>query len=97
MTLGWTKALAFNLMYDNQWLASRTDALYGLTGRAIVRSADGSAGRHVGQEADAFFTYRVGSYTFGGGYGYFFNGEVVRKLTPNSPPTYAYAFSSFSF
>jgi hypothetical protein len=97
ITLGWTKALSFNLMYDNQWLASRTDALYNLNGRAIVRSPDGTAGRHVGQEADAFFTYRIGSYTFGGGYGYFMNGEVVRKLTPNSPPTYAYAFSSYSF
>ncbi|HEY3440370.1 MAG TPA: alginate export family protein [Paludibaculum sp.] len=95
--LGLTKRLAANLMYDSIWLASRRDALYNGSGRAIVRSADGSAGRHVGQELDGYVTCNAGPYLFGGGYGYFFNGEVIRKLTPGAAPTYIYVFSSYSF
>ena len=96
-SLGLTKRVAFNLMYDSIWLASRRDALYNGSGKAIVRSADGSAGRHVGQELDGFVTCKAGPYLFGGGYGYFFNGEVIRKLTPGATPTYVYVFSSYSF
>lgn len=96
-TLGLTKSLAVNVMYDSIWLASRRDALYNGSGKSIARSADGSAGQHVGQGLDAFLTCKVGPYLFGGGYGYFFNGEVIRKLTPGAAPSYAYIFSSYSF
>lgn len=96
-TLGVTRRLAFHLMYDSIWLASSRDALYNISGRAIVRSADGSAGRHVGQEVDGYATYKYGPYMFGGGYGYFFRGAVIRNLTPGASPSYAYVFSAYSF
>ncbi len=53
-TLRIGKNLALNFMYDNLWLASPRDALYNLQGRAIAQSITGTAGRHVGQEADVF-------------------------------------------
>ena len=57
-TATWTgkPGLTVNLMYNNSWLADRRDALYNSQGRAIARSADGSAGSHIGQELDLFFT-----------------------------------------
>jgi hypothetical protein len=96
-TLGWTKNLAFNLMYNEFWLASARDGFYNGSGKLIARSADGSAGRHVGREADAFFTYRYRQFQFGAGYGFFFNGAVVIKTTPGASPSYVYVFQTYSF
>ena len=65
--LGLTKALAVNAMYNSWWLASSRDALYSSSGRAIARSMDGFSGRHIGQEADLFGTYKFHHFTFGFG------------------------------
>ena len=91
-----TKNVAIHFMYDNYWLANRKDALYNGSGKAIVRSASGSAGRHVGQETDCFGTYRHGHFTFGAGYGHVFAGEFIQKTTPGVGSTYLYVFHSYS-
>ena len=95
-TYGLTKSLAINFMYDSLWLANVNDGLYNLSGRQIVRSATGTAGRHVGQEADIFGTYKFGRFQFGAGYGHFFSGEFVRKTTPGINPTYLYIFHTYT-
>ncbi len=95
-TLGLTKSLAINFMYDNFWLANVKDGLYNLNGRQIVRSPTGNAGRHVGQEADVFGTYKYRHFRFGAGYGHFFSGEFVRNTTKGIGPTYVYIFHTFT-
>jgi hypothetical protein len=95
-TLGVTKQLAMNFMYSNSWLASVRDSLYSGPGKSIARSAAGTAGRHVGQEADVFATFKYGRLQFGGGYGRFFAGEFIRKTTPGVSPTYVYVFQSYT-
>ncbi len=95
-TLGITKAFAVNLMYDSWWLASTRDALYSASGKAIARSAAGTAGRHVGQETDLFATYKIQRFTFGAGYGRMFKGEFVRNTTPGIEPTYLYVFHTYT-
>jgi hypothetical protein len=96
-TLAVTRALAVNFMYNNYWLACVRDGLYNGSGKSIARSADGSAGRHVGQEADLFATYRYRHFLFGAGYGHMFAGEFLRKATPGAGPTYMYLFHSYAF
>jgi hypothetical protein len=97
-TLAVGRRLALNVMYDSYWLASGKDALYNGSGRVISRSAAGTAGRHVGQEADVFATCKVGQrWTVGGGYGYFIAGEFIRKTTPGAGPSYVYFFHTYSF
>jgi Alginate export len=95
-TLGITRNLAFNFMYDNYWLASLKDGLYNGSGKLIVRSAAGAAGRHVGQETDFYGTYKFGHFTVGAGYGRFFSGQFIQKTTPGIGPTYLYVFHSYS-
>lgn len=95
-TLGLTKALAFNVMYDCSWLASRKDALYNGSGKAIARSPAGNAGRYVGQEIDAFMTVKIRRLTFGAGYGHFIAGEFIRKTTPGISPSFLYFFQSYT-
>jgi hypothetical protein len=96
-TLQLTKPLAFSFMYDNWWLASPTDSLYNGSGASLVRSPEGTAGKHVGQEADFFATYKVLGWTFGGGFAHVFAGEFLRKTTPGVNTRYLYMFQSYTF
>ena len=96
-TVGLTKNVAVNFLYDELWLASAKDALYNSSGKAIAVSAIGAAGRHVGREPDTFVTWKIHHFTFGAGYGYLFAGEFIRKTTRGVGPSYAYLFHSYSF
>lgn len=96
-TLNLTKAFALNVMYTNEWLFSASDGLYNSQGKSIALSAYGTAGTHVGQELDAFLTYRYGAHLLGAGFGHFFKGEFIRSTTPNINPRYFYVFQEYSF
>ena len=96
-TFGITKNLSLNFMYDNIWLASASDSLYNGSGKSIVKSANGTAGRHVGQGTDLFGTYKYKHFLLGAGYGYWFAGEFIRNTTPGISPTYVYLFHTYSF
>ena len=95
-SFGLTKNFALNFMYDNFWLANLKDGVYNGSGKLIVRSATGIAGRHVGQETDLFGAYKYGHFTFGAGYGRFFSGQFIQKTTPGIGPTYLYVFHTYS-
>jgi hypothetical protein len=93
-----TKHLTGNFMYDNWWLASRTDSLYDGQGRSIVRSASGTAGRHIGQEYDLFATYQASEHLrFGAGIAKVLPGEFLRNTTPHPNIVYFHFFQSYSF
>lgn len=93
-----TRRLTLTWMYDTYWLASARDALYNGSGNVVSRSAAGTAGRHVGQEADVFAAWKVDRHwTVGAGYGHFFTGEFVRKTTAGVNPRYLYFFHTFGF
>jgi hypothetical protein len=96
-TLNVTKTFAVNLMYSNEWLDSRTDALYNSQGTSISISKSGTAGTHVGQELDSFVTYQAGPHLLGAGFGHFFKGEFVDATTAHINPRYFYVFQQYSF
>lgn len=89
---------AVSSFYHSYWLASARDALYGASGAAVVRSIDGTAGKHVGQSVDGQFMYALSRQTqIGAGYAYFRTGKFLKNTTPgksyNAPyVTVAYAF-----
>jgi len=91
------KGLAFNVMYDNFWLAAARDSLYNGQGKAIVTDPKGASGRHVGQELDGFGTYSRSGFVFGAGFGHFFKGEFLDRMTPGVNTRYLYLFQSYSF
>lgn len=90
------KNFTLSCMYFDFRLASARDGLYGASGKQIARSAAGTAGTHVGQEADLFGTYKYGHFTFGAGYGHFFTGQFVNKTTPGVGPAYLYLFHTYT-
>ncbi len=96
-TLRIGKNLSLNFMYDNLWLVSARDSIYSLQGRPILRSVNGTAGRHVGHEADLFAVRRWGAMQFGAGFAHLFKGEFLKNTTPGVNTRYMYIFQSYSF
>jgi hypothetical protein len=96
-TLRIGKNFALNFMYDNLWLASPRDALYSGQGRPLAQSLRGTAGRHVGHEADLFAVRKFGGIQIGFGFAHLFKGEFLRKTTPGVNTRYLYIFQSYSF
>jgi hypothetical protein len=92
-----SKSFSLNAMYDNYWLVDAKDALYSGAGKALLRAAAGNAGRHVGQEADVFGTFRYGHLQFGAGYAHFISGGFVKKTSPAINPAYVYMFHNYTF
>jgi hypothetical protein len=84
--------------YHSFWLASATDALYTASGAAVTRSANGSAGRHVGQELDAqaIYTYSP-QLQIGGGYAHVIPGEFLDITTPGRAYNYSYLMVTYVF
>jgi len=65
------------------WLADPHDAMYNSSGTAVVRKADGSAGRFVGWEFDSLVSYAVSrQFQTGAGYAHLFPGEFLHRTTP---------------
>ena len=71
--------------------------LYNSQGGSIAVSKKGTAGKHVGQELDAFLTYTYGANVFGAGFGHLFKGGFIMNTTPQVNPRYFYVFQQYSF
>jgi len=82
--------------YHSFWLADRHDGLYGVNSALIVRVADGSAGRFVGQELDVQAVWNASKTTqIAGGYAYLFPGTFLKSTTPGS--AYGFPFVSVNY
>ena len=77
--------LKVSAAYNSFWLADPRDGLY-VGGKAIARSADGSAGTHIGQQADVQSLWTLpGGTQINVGYGRLFPGEFLRRTTAGVP------------
>jgi hypothetical protein len=84
--------------YHSFWLASATDALYSASGAVVIRSPNGSAGRHVGQELDAQATYAYSpQLQIGGGYAHLMPGGFLETTTPGRAYNYSYLMVTYVF
>jgi hypothetical protein len=93
-----TNTISMAVEYNNWFLASAKDALYAASGAAVVRSAAGTAGTHVGQELDISGKWQVRKpLLVGAGFGYIFPGEFLKKTTPGTPYTYPYVMAVWKF
>ena len=82
--------------YHSFWLADRHDGLYGVNSALIVRVADGSAGRFVGQELDVQALWNTSkTIQIAGGYAYLFPGTFLKNATPGS--AYGFPFVSVNY
>jgi hypothetical protein len=84
--------------YDAWWLADPHDGLYTAASTLVVRVANGSAGRFVGQELDGFVAYNFSKqFQFGGGFGHIFPGTFLNHATQGQSYNFPYATTTFVF
>lgn len=84
--------------FSSYWLADAHDALYNTAGAAVVRRADGSAGRFVGTEVDAMVNYTYSKQLqIGGGCVHLFPGTFLNKTTPGKAYNYPYLMLTATF
>ena len=84
--------------YSGVWLADARDALYNASGSAVVRVADGSAGRWVGQEIDGLGAYRLArAMRVGAGLAHILPGTFLKRATPGLGYTLPYVFFDTQF
>jgi len=84
--------------YHSWWLADVHDGLYNAGSGLIARVADGSAGRHVGHEADIQAVYAVtGEIQLSGGYARIFPGAFLRNATPGETHQFSYVMINYLF
>jgi hypothetical protein len=78
------------------WLASATDSLYNTSGGSIVRNTTGSAGTHIGQEADGYTWYELNRHVnVGVGFAHIFPGEFLTKMEKG--PNFSYPYFALNF
>lgn len=88
------KSIAIIPSYHQMWLASARDGLYATNNAIVARRADGSAGRHVGQEFDLTGTFAVNkTFTIAAGFAHLHAGGFLRKATRDG---HNYSFPFFS-
>jgi hypothetical protein len=93
-----TTKLSLSGFYNSWWLASTRDGLYNAVGTLVVRVADGSAGRHVGQEADFQTAFAISpQIQLGGGYAHIFPGTFLQHATPGKRYQFSYLMVTYLF
>ena len=82
--------------YLDFWLASATDSLYNASGESIVRNLAGTAGRHIGEEADVYTWYEINRHlNFGVGFAHIFPGQFLSMMEKG--PSYSYPYFALNF
>jgi hypothetical protein len=78
------------------WLASATDSLYNTSGGSIVRNALGTAGTHVGNEADFYTWYELNRHVnVGVGFAHIFPGQYLTVMEKG--PNFSYPYFALNF
>jgi hypothetical protein len=88
----------FTETYENFWLASARDALYSTSGALVAQSLAGAAGRHVGQEVDAWAERNWRDVLLiGFGYARVLTGTFLNRTTGGKDYNYPFVFLTYRF
>jgi len=84
--------------YENFWLNTQNDALYGTSGAISIAADPASPSRHVGQEVDLIGEYKLDNSLLGGlGYGRFFTGKFLRSASQGHDFNYPFVYVTYRF
>ena len=82
--------------YLDFWLASAADGLYNTSGGTIVRDTTGRAGKHIGEEVDAYTWFELNAHVnFGMGVGHLMPGNFIEATTKGPHLNYPYFVINF--
>jgi hypothetical protein len=87
----WTLTEVFN----DLWLATNNDAVYGSSGAIAISAHPGATSNHLGIELDLIAEYRQNHHVFG--FAHLFTGRFLNEATHGKDYNYPFAYVTYSF
>lgn len=88
----------FTEMFDDLWLATKNDAVYGTSGAIGIAADPRATSKHLGTELDLIAEYKQNRHvTYGLGFAHIFTGPFLRQATPGKDYNYPYGYVTYVF
>jgi len=88
----------FTEVFNDLWLATKNDAVYGSSGAIAIPAHPGSTGNHLGIEVDLIVDYRRDHHvTYGFGLAHLFTGRFLNEATRGKDYNYPFAYVTYGF
>lgn len=85
-------------IFDDIWLASKYDAIYGTNGAVAVAAHPTATSTHVGTELDLISQYKPNRHiTYGLGYARLFTGTFLAEATKGKDYNYPFTYATYVF
>jgi uncharacterized membrane protein len=85
-------------MWDDLWLATKYDAVYGTNGAAAIAAHPNATSKHLGYELDLNLAYKADAHiTYGLGMGHIFTGNYLNEATNGKDYTYPFTYVTYVF
>lgn len=84
--------------YEDFWLATKGDGLYGNSGKLSIAAAPMATSRHIGREIDVTAEYQANrAMTFGFGYAHLFAGQFLKETSGGKDYNYPFVYGVYHF
>jgi len=85
-------------MFDDLWLATKNDAVYGTSGAIGIAADPRATSKHLGEELDLIAEYKQNQHvTYGLGFAHIFTGPFLKQAAPGRDYNYPYAYITYIF
>jgi hypothetical protein len=85
-------------VFDDLWLATRNDAVYGSSGAIAVPAHPSATSNHLGTELDLIGEYRPNHHvTYGFGLAHLFTGRFLNEATRGKDYNYPFVYVTYGF
>lgn len=85
-------------VFNDLWLASKNDAVYGSSGAITIAADPRATSKHLGTELDLIAHYKQNQHvTYGFGFAHIFTGAFINQTTPGKDYNYPYAYVTYIF
>ena len=85
-------------VFDDLWLATKNDAVYGSSGAIAVPAHPGATSNHIGTELDLIGEYRPNHHvTYGFGLAHLFTGRFLNEASRGKDYNYPFAYVTYGF
>jgi hypothetical protein len=92
------KKWTLTAMFDDFWLATKNDAVYGSSGAISIAAHPGATSSHLGEELDLIAEFKQNRHVdYGFGFCHLFTGQYLNEATPGKDYNYPFAYVSYVF
>jgi hypothetical protein len=92
------KKWTFTEIFNDLWLATKNDAVYGSSGAIAIPAHPSAASRHLGTELDLIAEYKQHRHvTYGFGFAHLFTGQFLNEAAAGKDFNYPFAYMTYVF